>query len=234
MFRDSQGFLAIWAEPPADVIPEYLDWLANEHVPERVSTPGFLNGRIFEDVDHGGRFFVVYETVAAEVLSSPAYLARGEAPSDWTQRMVRKLNPIVRGAGRIAWAGGQGWGGAVAVTRFDGPDAVLSLDGGLGEELCRVAGVVSVRFLVTDQGITGIGTAEKRLRPVADAGFSAALVIEGVDLEAVGHAQGVLGGVRGQENLALDSPLFARMRFGLTLAQITAPGGEHGVGAAKF
>src|ERR1700716_639886 len=84
------GFLAIWSDVERANLTDYRHWLTREHTTERVTTKGLLASRVFRadraDVD---RFFILYELETPEVLDGPAYLARLNAPTPWSQRSCR-------------------------------------------------------------------------------------------------------------------------------------------------
>ena len=221
--RKGSGFLAVWAEPPAKVRPEYLNWLVREHLPQRVGTAGFLNGRIFQDVKNTGQFFVAYETSSADVLKSSAYLDRLQSPTVWTQKMVKKLNPIIRGTGDIVRSWGQGWGGIVAALRFDGAGVERVLREEVTQDILSLhdfEGVVSVRVLKVDPDITNIRTRERSLRPIDDRSFSGAVMIEGIATDHVSLAVQQLFAICEKHEVAIPDCLVGRMQYGLDEAEL--------------
>jgi hypothetical protein len=92
--------LAIWFDVASSDRVELDAWYARQHLPERLSVPGFLRGRRYAATGGGRGFFTLYETRDAGVLSSPAYLERLDNPTDWT----RKVLPTFRGMTRTAYA----------------------------------------------------------------------------------------------------------------------------------
>jgi hypothetical protein len=56
--------------------PDWTEWHDREHIPERLSIPGFLRLRRYVALGPGPRFFYFYETDSLDVLQSPAYLER--------------------------------------------------------------------------------------------------------------------------------------------------------------
>jgi len=103
------GFLAIWSDIERANLTDYRHWLTREHTAERVTTKGFLASRVFRadraDVD---RFFILYELETPEVLDGPAYLARLNAPTPWSQRIMPQLGNFVRGGGVVTARTGRG------------------------------------------------------------------------------------------------------------------------------
>src|ERR1700712_1431484 len=94
------GFLAIWSDVEQKTLTDYQHWLTREHTTERVTTKGFLVVRVFRagrsDIN---RFFILYERKAPEVRDGPAYLARLNAPTPWSQRIMPQLGNFSRGGG---------------------------------------------------------------------------------------------------------------------------------------
>lgn len=176
------GFLAIWSDVEASQETDYLHWLTREHTAERVGVKGFLATRVFRALGTDiCRFFILYELEAPEVLSGPDYLARLNAPTPWSQRIMPILGNFVRGGGRHVISMGTGQGGFIAAVPLrdmpqDGAQLVAGLAG-----LDRIA---AVRLLETDQAKTSIATREKSMR-AQDRSFTGLLLIEGLDQAAV-------------------------------------------------
>jgi hypothetical protein len=95
--------LGIWMQVQADGLDDFNAWYRRQHLPERLSVPGFLRGRRYECRGNGPRYFTLYETAEAAVLSSEAYLERLNNPTDWTRRALGRITGMVRNAyGAIA------------------------------------------------------------------------------------------------------------------------------------
>ena len=86
----NRGLLLTITEPPPRMEEEFNAWYDEEHLPERLSIPGFLSARRWVcDCRPGeGRYLATYELESAAVLASPAYLARFEKPTPWTRRCL--------------------------------------------------------------------------------------------------------------------------------------------------
>ncbi|HSV25798.1 MAG TPA: hypothetical protein VLJ17_22580, partial [Xanthobacteraceae bacterium] len=84
-----KGLLAIWNGITDSAEAEFVRWHIREHIPERVGLPGFLRGRRY--AAHGGhpKYFNFYETETPQTLESAAYRARLNAPTAWTQAVVK-------------------------------------------------------------------------------------------------------------------------------------------------
>lgn len=90
------GALGIWMDVDARGLDDFNAWYRQQHLPERLAVPGFLRGRRYESAGDGPRYFTLYETESAAVLASAAYLARLDAPTDWTRRALSAVRRMVR------------------------------------------------------------------------------------------------------------------------------------------
>ncbi|MDP1865366.1 hypothetical protein [Bradyrhizobium sp.] len=172
------GFLAIWSDVERSNLTDYRHWLTREHTTERVTTEGFLGNRVFRairaDIE---RFFILYELQTPEVLDGPAYLARLNAPSPWSQRIMPQLGNFIRGGGKLtAWAG-RGEGSTIVALRLE------RLPGNpqrLADDIAALDGVAAVQIGATDIARTSVQTVEKGMRK--DEGvFAGLLLIEALD-----------------------------------------------------
>ncbi|MFB9378180.1 hypothetical protein ACFFKU_09010 [Kineococcus gynurae] len=106
----------------------FEDWYNFEHLPERVSTPGFRRARRFRAAGVGAGpatdFLTVYETDDVDVLSSAAYLAKLDAPTELTRRVVPLFTEFRRCAARTTLVHGVGSTGRVLAAEL-GPAARL-------------------------------------------------------------------------------------------------------------
>src|SRR3954451_2263422 len=132
------GFLAIWSDIEPAALADYRHWLTREHTTERVTTKGFLGVRVFRaDRPDVNRFFILYELEAPEVLDGPAYLARLNTPTPWSQRIMPQLGNFIRGGGVMIARAGRGEGATISALRIpqlpDDPQqlatALVALDG---------------------------------------------------------------------------------------------------------
>ena len=182
-----------------EAIPEHDEWHTHEHLPERLSIPGFLRGTRWIALQGHPRYFVLYEVERLETLASDAYLERLNHPTPWTSRMMPHYRGMTRGLCSVMGSCGLGMGHVGLFIRFrPAPGAEPSLGDWLGRDILpglpARAGIGSAHWL---QGaLAAEMTREQRLRGV-DAGMDATLLITGYDrgaLEAL--AQGDLCNAR--------------------------------------
>jgi len=180
------GYLAIWSDLAPQDHTDWAHWITREHAAERVGIDGFLACRIFRALGTAvNRYFILYELEHDKVVGSADYVARLNAPTPWSQRVMPRLGNFARGGGRIAASAGIGQGGIVAPLRLA---ATPSFDAAaLTAELAQLDRIIAARLLVTDIVQTSIKTREKGMRS-DDGSFAALLLIEGLDEAAVRDA----------------------------------------------
>lgn len=180
------GYLAIWSDLTPQDETDWAHWMTREHAIERVGVDGFLACRIFRALGVSvNRYFILYEFEDERVVSSAGYLARLNAPTPWSQRIMPKLGNFARGGGHIAASAGTGQGGIIAPLRLDAAPSGDASE--LVAELARLDRIIAARVLLTDLAQTAIKTREKGLR-ANDGSFAALLLIEGLDEAAVRDA----------------------------------------------
>lgn len=101
MALQGRAALAMWWDMAAEALPEFAHWHAHEHFPERLGIPGFRRASRWAAADGGEGIFVLYELQDHAVLGSPAYLARLNAPSPWSVRMMPHHRHMVRSQCRV-------------------------------------------------------------------------------------------------------------------------------------
>jgi hypothetical protein len=208
------GYLAIWSDLAPDDETDWAHWITREHAEERVGINGFLACRIFRALGAAAnRYFILYELDDENVVGSADYLARLNAPTPWSQRVMPKLGNFTRGGGRIAASAGLGQGGIVAPLRLF---AAPSFDAAsLTTELARLDRIIAARVLLTDLAQTSIKTSEKGMRS-NDSSFAALLLIEGLDEAAVRAAlDRARKALPTEDHAAIDALPLYRLAFSL-------------------
>ena len=88
MKTKARGILAIWNDRREGTEREYEAWYRGEHLPERLSIPGFRAAWRYRALEGEPEYFTFYETLTPEVLFSEAYVARVENPTELTRRIM--------------------------------------------------------------------------------------------------------------------------------------------------
>ncbi len=114
------GAICIWNDITDEGRDEFYAWHLTEHMPERVAVPGFRRGRRYIALDTASQpeFFTLYETADTDVLTSPAYLARLNAPTTWTKKATQGFRKTSRALTRVHTSLGPGSGGILGTLRF--------------------------------------------------------------------------------------------------------------------
>ena len=187
------GILAIWNDVAPGGDAEFNHWHTQEHVPERVGVPGFLRGRRYVAVSGSPKYFTLYETETAETLASPAYLARLNDPTPWTQRALPLFRNTIRTACRITLSLGCGVGGVMTTLRLGpapGREEALRawLTGTTLPALVERPGIVGAHLAEADLAATKVPTEERKLRDREDEVARWVLLVEGIETDAVESA----------------------------------------------
>ncbi|CAG0955872.1 hypothetical protein BURK1_00447 [Burkholderiales bacterium] len=170
-----------------DAIPEHDDWHTHEHLPERLSIPGFVRGTRWVASSGQPGYFVMYEVEQLATLTSSAYLERLNNPTPWTSKMMPSYRGMNRGFCSVAGSFGVGMGHAGLLIRFSPATGAESLlrEWLLQDILPRLPsrpGIGSVHLF--EGASTPSMTAEQRLRG-ADAGVDRALLVTGYSQDAL-------------------------------------------------
>lgn len=91
-----QAALAMWWDMAPSQLAEFEHWHTHEHYPERLGVPGFRRASRWRHASGGEGIFQLYELESYAVLSSDAYLARLNAPTPWSTRMMPHHRNMVR------------------------------------------------------------------------------------------------------------------------------------------
>jgi len=203
-----------------EAVAEHDRWHTHEHLPERLSIPGFLRGTRWVAVRGAPRYMVVYEVANLATLTSEAYLERLNAPTPWTARIMPHYRGMARGFCSVLGSFGYGTGNTAALVRFRPASAP-------GETLHRwlleqalpglpgVAGLGSVHLL--HGALTPPATNEQRIRG-ADAGVDTAVIVTGYDFDAVAQAAQTTLGARALERQGAAHASHALYRFDYSLS----------------
>jgi hypothetical protein len=168
-----RGFLGIWHNVEPSWRDEYDAWHTIEHMPERLGIPGFLRGRRFIDYSLAPHVcFTLYEGSHSETFRSPGYLARLNAPTEWSLQVQPHMPDFVRGAFVPLVSLGEGVGGAMATFRIvdDSGDAnaIARALTACAHELKALPGVCGVHVGQAQTDVASAPTAESKLRGGGD------------------------------------------------------------------
>jgi hypothetical protein len=180
--------LAMWWDMAASRRSEFEHWHTHEHFPERLGIPGFRRATRWTSADGEEGIFVMYELDDYDVLSSPAYLARLNAPTPWSTRLMPEHRNMVRSQCRVLESCGINPARNALTVR-------LSPASGRDEEL-RAAIRSMSKHLPLQTGFAGLhllrhetpsisATEEQKIRGSADGTADWVLVACGYDADAL-------------------------------------------------
>lgn len=193
-----KGFLGLWHDISRESEPDYNSWHTQEHMPERVSLPGFRRARRGVDwaLSHQ-RYLTVYEGDELSDFRSKEYLERLNNPSAWSARVAPAFRNFLRVACETASTVGIGAGGAMATVRADLPKAMdeatfRSAIPKLSDDLLALVGVCGVHIAFARTEFSNVKTTETKLRPqMQEPGFDIVILVEAIgrrELEALSAA----------------------------------------------
>jgi len=176
--------LAMWWDLAPEMKADFEHWHSHEHFPERMGIPGFRRGSRWRSATGGDGIFVMYELEAYETLSSSPYLARLNAPTPWSTKMMPHHRNMVRSQCVVLESSGGGVAANGVTVRLspgerDGDDLRASLKSLVGD-LAMKPGLVGAHLL--EHRTPDIrATVEQKLRGGADQAAQWVLVACGYD-----------------------------------------------------
>ncbi|MEO8859534.1 MAG: hypothetical protein ABI343_21315 [Burkholderiaceae bacterium] len=187
----------------------FYAWHDHEHMPERVSIPGFWRGRRYIAESGGPEYFNLYEADSPEVLSGPDYLSRLNAPTPWTKELVVSFRNVTRAICRVLYSTGVGQGGSMLTLRFDlSPNQAQNVSQLLCQqvlpELAMAPGILGAHLCRADENGSQIETAEKKARNQETRIPRWIVLIEGISARAVQSGSDRLLQKLTDRGLALD------------------------------
>jgi len=184
---ESQGLdiLAVWNDVDPAHEAEYHRWYWEQHLPERLSIPGFLSAYRYLAIDATPKFFTWYFVRDIELLRSPAYLERLGNPTEWTTSVMPAFRNMTRCACRLTLDTGRGIGGTLAVVRVSAAaeSERKGVARALREALSKLLGsagkgsITRAQVWETDREISDQRTPEQALRGGADRMIDCAAVL---------------------------------------------------------
>jgi len=183
-----QAVLAMWWDVAAADRAELAHWHAHEHLPERLGLPGFRRASRWTDADGGDGLCVLYELDDHAVLSSPAYVARLNAPTPWSARMMPLHRGMVRSQCRVLASQGALTARHLLTLRLAAQPgragALQQALGGLAATLVQQPGIVGLHLL-QHQAPAMAATTEQQIRGLADQAADLALLVAGYDADTL-------------------------------------------------
>ena len=101
--------LVIWGDVNSNQVdePALNDWWTNEHLPERLSIPGFQRARRYyspNDSASQTKYLTLYEASDLNVLTSIAYMEKLNNPTEGTKQHIPTLATMQRSACKLVYS----------------------------------------------------------------------------------------------------------------------------------
>ena len=164
------GMIVIWNDIKEEMRDEFVQWHSTEHLPERVSIPGFISGQRWYGEHASPQYLTTYVTQNTGVLTSDAYIQRLNDPTPWTLKTVAAFRHTCRAAGEVMWEYGskKGYGGhilAIRITELEDLTILTEYLNSLANspEQC-FAELLRARLVLTTPTASQLPTAERAVR----------------------------------------------------------------------
>ena len=174
---------------------DYNQWHSLEHMPERISLPGFLRGFRAQaepgtDINH--KYFMMYEAEKKEIFISKKYLERLNNPTTWTKDILSSYISPSRTICSVIASKSVGLSGFLSTIRFLDHDIEnkfnveklkLSIP-----RLIKSDGITGMHVLLGDNTFGQMRTEEKKYRSLQgmdDQVVSQAIILEGLNYSAL-------------------------------------------------
>ncbi len=175
--------VTIWCDVSPEVRAQFDDWHAHEHVPERLSIPGFLRASRWVAADGGAGNFMLYEAQDEAAITGGPYLERLNDPTPWSRTMMPHHRNMVRSLCRVQWRRGGGLGHNLLTLRFAADDGIERTLERTLSDLASRRGVVCAQYLRNIPS-AGAPTTEQKIRG-GDAAADAIVLLTGYDADVV-------------------------------------------------
>ena len=85
--RKGSALLMVFTNIDSEHDFEFNQWYVEEHLPERLRAPGFLDAALYQATKGSPRYLAVYELESVAAMRTPEYLHMSENPTQWAQRI---------------------------------------------------------------------------------------------------------------------------------------------------
>ena len=174
---------------------EYNEWHSKEHMPERISLPGFLRGIRAVGIpgtDLNHKYFMMYEAERKEVFISKKYLERLNNPTEWTKKILSNYLSPSRTICSVISTKSIGIGTFLSTIRFLGSDILSShsLENlkPYTSKILRFNGITGMHLILGDSSFGQMKTKEQKYRSsqgLNDQLVSQAVIIEGLNYRSL-------------------------------------------------
>ncbi len=187
--------LVNWGGIVEDKEIEYNEWHSKEHMPERISLPGFFRG--LRAVGISGthlnhKYFMMYEAERKEVFTSRKYLERLNNPTEWTKKILSNYLCPSRTICSVISSKSTGIGVYLSTIRFLSENLpnkhhVENLKS-FTPKILKLSGITGMHVILGDSSYGQMNTEEKKYRSsqgLNDQIVSQAVIIEGLNYHSL-------------------------------------------------
>ena len=170
---------------------EYNEWHSKEHMPERISLPGFLRGLRAVGIpgtNFNHKYFMMYEAERKEVFTSKKYLERLNNPTEWTKEILSNYLSPSRTICSVISSKSIGVGGYLSTIRFLDENIPNNHDvenlRSFVPKILKLNGITGMHIILGDSSYGQMNTEEKKYRSsqgLNDQIVSQAVIIEGLN-----------------------------------------------------
>ncbi len=106
MAKKGRGILLVYADVDEKIEEEFNAWYDTEHVPERLSAPGFLGARRWVAKQAETKYLALYDLESPAALETEVYRQMsGEFNTAWTKRITSQVSKLTRRVYEQIWPG---------------------------------------------------------------------------------------------------------------------------------
>jgi len=184
--KEVPGLLLVMSDIPRDLDQEFNQWYHEEHLEERLATPGFLSARRYRAVGSQPNYMVVYKCETIYALASSQYRKVLDNPTERTKHILPRMQNVIRAACRETWSSGDAVGGSAIIVQckaVEGKErnARRFIKEILAERLRKSAGMVSMSLWESDAEVTEASNSETARRSSPDYYADWVLLVESYD-----------------------------------------------------
>jgi len=224
-----RGVMAVWNDLEFGHEAEFDSWYQRQHVPERLSQPGFREARRYVAQRSSPRYCAFYWLDDITALTTEPYLERLAQPTRWTQRIMPWFRNMARSPCTVTLDCGCGLGGTMMwiagpASRSITPAQRSALQREFNAS-CDAAVIARMQLWERDVRADGHDNPEAQLRSTPDFTADWIVFIDGTSEAAVGEAtrrvQAAIGADETRSPL-LVSPCY-QLTWKVSAAEAPAP-----------
>ena len=172
---------------------DYNLWHSLEHMPERISVKGFLRALRcvgLKGTNDNDKYFMMYDVINKDVLSSKQYLNRLNNPTDWTSKILSKYLYPSRAICKVIRTKSltSGLGGFFVTIRYLARNNEIKKFYNISDLIMSRNGIFSIHCFQSDKKISLLKTKEKAIRSSQgneDEIIDSAVIIECLNIKKV-------------------------------------------------